>query len=77
MGLGLGDVKLAAVAGAWTGLAGLANVWLFACIAAIGFVLFQRLAGANTISRETRIAFGAFLAPAIWAVWALQQGGFL
>ncbi len=74
-GLGLGDVKLAAVAGAWTGIAGLIHVTLLAALAALGavalFALWQVLAGpgrASTIDAATAIPFGAFLAPAIWFV---------
>ncbi|MGI9408778.1 MAG: prepilin peptidase, partial [Hyphomicrobiaceae bacterium] len=44
-GLGLGDVKLAAVAGAWTGLAGTSTVLLLACAAALTFVGIAALIG--------------------------------
>ena len=72
-GLGLGDVKLAAAAGAWTGFEGLVNVWLLASFAAIGCVLAVKVFSGANISAGTKIAFGAFLAPAIWIVWFAQQ----
>jgi leader peptidase (prepilin peptidase)/N-methyltransferase len=71
-GLGLGDVKLAGVAGAWTGFAGLTPVLLFACLAAIAAVLVMTARGKQAITGATPIPLGATLAPAIWLVWLLQ-----
>lgn len=78
-GLGLGDVKLAAVAGAWTALDGLLHVVMVAGVTALIFVggvavagFFGRHAGA-TLTYETAIPFGAFLAPAIWLVHIQQS----
>lgn len=70
-GLGLGDVKLAAVAGAWTGLQGISTVILLACFGAFCFVLYQRVAVNKQMTATTVLPFGAFLAPAIWLVWVL------
>ncbi len=68
-GLGFGDVKLAAAAGAWVGIANLSMVLLVAAVTAIlGVLLRSRLGGPNPTS-TMRVAFGAFLAPAIWGVW--------
>ncbi len=72
-GLGLGDVKLAAVAGAWAGAEGVTFVVLLASLGAIAFVLFLRLFDGQAIDRRTMIPFGAFLAPAIWVVWSVLQ----
>jgi len=72
-GLGLGDVKLAAVAGAWVGPEGVTLVVLLASLGAIAFVLFLRLFQGQSIDRRTAIPFGAFLAPAIWVVWSILQ----
>ncbi|MGI9410098.1 MAG: prepilin peptidase, partial [Hyphomicrobiaceae bacterium] len=69
----LGDVKLAAVAGAWTGLAGTSTVLLLACAAALTFVGIAALIGKRQLTRQTPLPFGAFLAPAIWLTWALAQ----
>ncbi|WP_088344877.1 MULTISPECIES: prepilin peptidase [Rhodomicrobium] len=76
-GLGLGDVKLAAVAGAWSGFAGLPTIMLLACVAAIGAVLVMKASGRAAVTAITPVPFGAFLAPAIWVVWFAQAAGFL
>jgi leader peptidase (prepilin peptidase)/N-methyltransferase len=72
-GLGLGDVKLAAVAGAWTGPEGLIRVLLLACAAALTYVLIVGLKGDRKPSGATPIPLGAFLAPSIWIVWIAGQ----
>ena len=67
-GLGLGDAKLMAAAGAWVGWQSLPSVVLSAALAGLaGFGLrrmFNREAGL-----DRSIAFGPFLALAIWLVW--------
>jgi leader peptidase (prepilin peptidase)/N-methyltransferase len=70
-GLGLGDVKLAAVAGGWTGLDGLGPSLLVACVLALTFVLICR--GTREITSATALPFGAFLAPSIWLVWIVSH----
>lgn len=72
-GLGFGDVKLAAAAGAWTAWQDLSNVVLLAAVAALGFALIRAVVQRNGLAGTERIAFGAFLAPAIWVVWVLRQ----
>ena len=72
-GLGLGDVKLAAVAGAWTGPDGLTAVLLLACAGALTYVLYLFLRGAHPLSGTTPVPLGTFLAPATWIVWVLLQ----
>ncbi len=74
-GLGLGDVKLAAAAGAWTGLAGLGHVLLLACVLALGAVLLTHVRRPSGLRASTAIAFGVFLAPSIWLVWCLGAPG--
>jgi leader peptidase (prepilin peptidase)/N-methyltransferase len=74
-GLGLGDVKLAAVAGAWTGFTGIVQVLLFASVFAILFILVANSRRLGSLSASTAIAFGAFLAPAIWFVWCAARLG--
>lgn len=67
-GLGLGDAKLAAAAGAWLGWQALPSVVLIACAVAfvwIGVALLFR--GREVLSRE--LAFGAPLCFAFWLVW--------
>jgi len=72
-GLGLGDVKLAMAAGAWTGMQGMLNVILLASLTAMAFVAIQRIVAPQTVTLSTRLAFGSFLAPAIWIVWFAGQ----
>jgi leader peptidase (prepilin peptidase)/N-methyltransferase len=74
-GLGLGDVKLAGVAGAWTGLAGFGHVLLLACVLAIGAVLLVHVRERRAVTGWARVAFGVFLAPSIWLVWCLSALG--
>lgn len=72
-GLGLGDVKLAAVAGAWTGPEGLVRVILVTCVGALTFVLYLGVRGGQKPSAATPIPLGAFLAPSIWIMWFAGQ----
>jgi leader peptidase (prepilin peptidase) / N-methyltransferase len=67
-GLGLGDAKLFAAAGAWVGYAGLAAVLLLASGAALTAVLLAAVFGRQA-TLATRIPFGPFLAFGIWIVW--------
>lgn len=67
-GLGLGDAKLFAAAGAWLGLEGLAPVMLWAsAIALLAIVIAAALR--RPVSAATRIPFGPFLALGFWLVW--------
>lgn len=68
-GLGLGDVKLAAVAGSWTGFQGLSNVLLLACILAIAYVVLSNLRNLRAVEGTFAVPFGVFLGPSIWLVW--------
>jgi len=70
-GLGLGDVKLVAVAGAWTGFQGISYVILLSCLAAFCFAILLHVLGRKHMTGTTALPFGAFIAPAIWLVWAL------
>lgn len=72
-GLGLGDVKLAAAGGAWTGWDDLAGVILLASAAALSFVIVRAIIRRESLSGTERVAFGAFLAPSIWVVWSLSE----
>lgn len=69
-GLGGGDLKLFAAAGAWVGAAALPSVLLGAAAAAL--IAAAGLARAGTrLRRDSPLPFGPFLALAIWAVWLL------
>ena len=67
-GLGLGDAKLMAAAGAWVGLAGLAPVMLGGALLGLAVVLTQRMRG-RMVVRETAVPFGPCLAGALFGVW--------
>ena len=69
-GLGLGDVKLAAVAGAWLDWISLPLVVNIAALSAIAVLLIGRLWG-NELDPRARLPFGTFFAPAIWICWLL------
>jgi len=68
-GLGLGDVKLGAVAGAWTGFQGMTNVLLVGCILALSSIAATMLWQRRLLPGTTALPFGIFLAGAIWMVW--------
>lgn len=74
-GLGRGDAKLAAAAGAWTSWTGAPSVVLLACAAAFLFVLWHALRG-RSLAPTTRIAFGPHLCLGTWLVWLYGPLGF-
>ncbi|WP_319774062.1 A24 family peptidase [Breoghania sp.] len=67
-GLGLGDIKLFAAAGAWLGPEGMPGALLLGSFAAIAVLLMRRVRGGRRHLRR-RIAFAPFLAIGIWTVW--------
>lgn len=67
-GLGLGDAKLFAAAGAWNGWQGLAGVMVWAAGLALAVVLLRAAAG-QRLGRDQPIAFGPYLAAGLWLVW--------
>lgn len=67
-GLGQGDAKLLAAAGAWVGLAALPTVVLLAALA--GLTIAAALHGAGrAMQAGSAIPFGPALCAALWAVW--------
>jgi leader peptidase (prepilin peptidase) / N-methyltransferase len=70
-GLGLGDVKLAAVAGVWLGWMAVALAVDIAALSALAAVLIGALRG-HKITGKTRVPFGLFFAPAIWIAWLVD-----
>jgi leader peptidase (prepilin peptidase) / N-methyltransferase len=68
-GIGLGDVKLAGVAGAWLDWPSIPIAVEIAALAALAVCLVRWLALGRAINATTRLPFGAFLAPAIWIAW--------
>ena len=67
-GLGFGDVKLCAAAGAWCGPLGLGSVLLWAVVVNAAMVLAQAH-GRQQIAADTKVPFGAGLATGIWLTW--------
>ena len=71
-GIGLGDVKLAGVAGAWLDWLSMALAIEVAALAALAFFGLWHLAGGRTVRATSRVPFGVFLAPAIWLAWLIE-----
>ncbi len=67
-GLGQGDAKLLAAAGAWVGLAGLPFVILGGALAGLCVALLMHLRG-EQVGATTALPFGTCLAFALWMVW--------
>lgn len=67
-GLGGGDPRLLAAAGAWVGWIGLPSVLLWASLAGLS-VVGARLATGGRISGDDRLPFGVFLALGSWLTW--------
>jgi leader peptidase (prepilin peptidase) / N-methyltransferase len=68
-GLGLGDAKLFAAAGAWVTVTGLPSVLLIAALSALAVTVAVAYHAGTTLLRTTRIAFGPYLAFGFWIVW--------
>ena len=70
-GMGLGDVKLAGVAGVWLGWIAVAVAIDIAALAALAMVLLGALRG-RRFTASSKVPFGLFFAPAIWMGWLIQ-----
>jgi leader peptidase (prepilin peptidase)/N-methyltransferase len=75
-GMGLGDVKLASVAGAWLDWNALPLAVEMAALGALAFVLVRRLVDRRPFDVAAKLPFGAFFAPAIWVVWLFAHWRF-
>ncbi|MEO1028219.1 MAG: A24 family peptidase [Pseudomonadota bacterium] len=69
-GLGLGDAKLLAAGGAWTGALALSPIVLIGSFLAIPFALLDRSEAFNLKT----VSFGPWLAIGIWFVWVFGYG---
>jgi leader peptidase (prepilin peptidase)/N-methyltransferase len=67
-GIGMGDAKLMAAAGAWLGWRALPSVLLLGCLGGLLWWAVGRLADRRA-ERDPRIPFGAPLCAAVWLVW--------
>ncbi|WJR79995.1 A24 family peptidase [Bradyrhizobium sp. NP1] len=74
-GLGLGDVKLLAASGIWIGVAGVPLQLLIASLTALATAGILHVAG-QTMTRQTVLPFGPFLALGLLVTAGLQQSGF-
>lgn len=67
-GMGLGDAKLLAAAGAWVSWSGLPSVVALAALAALVVVLLLSLRR-RRLDPHQHVPFGAFLCAGLWIVW--------
>jgi leader peptidase (prepilin peptidase) / N-methyltransferase len=67
-GLGLGDAKLLAAAGAWVGAMGLSSVVLIGAVTAL-IAAGGLMASGMRLDRYSALPFGPFLALGTWLVW--------
>lgn len=72
-GLGGGDAKLFAAAGAWCGLANLPAVLLGSALAGLALAAGLKLIG-QRVTTHTRIPFGPCIAFSFWIVWLYGPG---
>ncbi len=71
-GIGLGDIKLASVAGAWLDWLTLPIAVEIAACAALLVYLVRQFAFGRPVDATSRLPFGLFFAPTIWLCWVLQ-----
>ncbi len=71
-GLGMGDVKLAAVAGAWLDWFAILVAVEIAVLAALGLHLLRHALIRRPLRATSALPFGLYLAPAIWVAWFVQ-----
>jgi leader peptidase (prepilin peptidase)/N-methyltransferase len=71
-GIGLGDVKLAGVAGVWLDWPTIPIAIEIAALAALGAYMIRHLYLRRNVRPTARLPFGLFLAPAIWITWMLD-----
>jgi leader peptidase (prepilin peptidase) / N-methyltransferase len=71
-GIGLGDVKLAGVAGVWLDWPTIPIAIEIAALAALGTYMVRHFYLRGTVRPTMRLPFGLFLAPAIWIAWILD-----
>jgi leader peptidase (prepilin peptidase) / N-methyltransferase len=71
-GIGLGDVKLAVVAGAWLDWLTIPIAVELAAVAGLMTYLVRRCWLGTPLHMTSRLPFGLFFAPAIWLGWLLE-----
>jgi leader peptidase (prepilin peptidase) / N-methyltransferase len=71
-GIGLGDVKLAAVAGCWLGWSVMPIAVEIAALSALAVYALRSYVLRRPLRPTSRLPFGLYFAPAIWIGWLLQ-----
>jgi leader peptidase (prepilin peptidase)/N-methyltransferase len=71
-GIGLGDVKLAAVAGAWLDWTLIPVAIEIAALSALIVYIANQLVLRRPLCALAKLPFGLFFAPAIWVCWLLN-----
>ena len=71
-GIGLGDVKLAGVMGAWLGWVTIPIAVEIAALSAIGVYALRHYVRRRPLDRTLKFPFGLFLAPSIWLCWLFE-----
>jgi leader peptidase (prepilin peptidase) / N-methyltransferase len=71
-GIGLGDVKLAGVAGAWLTVSTIPIAIEIAALSALAVIGVRHYAGGRPLDAALKFPFGLFLAPSIWLCWLLE-----
>ena len=71
-GIGLGDVKLAGVAGAWLDGMTVVIVLEIAALAALALYAVRQAMSGRPLRATGRLPFGLTFAPAIWIGWLLE-----
>jgi leader peptidase (prepilin peptidase) / N-methyltransferase len=71
-GIGLGDVKLAAVAGAWLDWTVIPVAIEIAALAALIAYIASQFVRRRPLCAAAKLPFGLFFAPAIWVCWLLN-----
>jgi leader peptidase (prepilin peptidase)/N-methyltransferase len=71
-GLGLGDIKLAAVAGLWLNFVTIFAVIELATLSALGAYFVNGYLRKRPLKATALLPFGLFLAPAIWIGWLIE-----
>jgi leader peptidase (prepilin peptidase) / N-methyltransferase len=72
-GLGMGDVKLAGVAGAWLGWLGILIAVETAALAALGAYALRQYVSGRPMRVTGALPFGLYFAPAIWVAWLIES----